>query len=673
MLCFVLLYGVLTFEKLTIFPCYFFCDEAINGVEAYGVLTGSHYSEPVGILWPKFFKGFGDYELALSVYLNVPFVKLFGLNEFAVRLTTAVISLIGVCAAYVWIHWIFKLRAGWLTFVVFAVSPLWFIHSRTGFHLILPVSFFLAFGTCYILAFSRHPLFVVPAAVFGAATFYCYTSARGWIIIALLLLLLVNFKRHLRYWKRTLIGSLLIIGLLGPYIHLHITHPDIAMKRLTTLRNYTGTTEQLLMQRIPALISNYINGLNPIYWYSWKKALQPGTPERHVIPQFPHLFFWTLPFMIIGLGVSFWQIRAFEYRTLLALLAAVPVPAALAQFNQLRAMPVGVLFLVFALIGMGWIYRLLKNFPRLRQALSIILFIVLGIYAVWFRNHVYQKAMYEYSDYGFYGVQMGAPEVFAWIQEYAPRDARILLSPQLFNAGDIFIPFYLRGTIAQNTQIFDAAQLCKTSTPAPERAFYIVPASFFEWPLLRDCPLIKEVVAEILDKRQKPLFHIVTIQKPPQFDAWLQQLQQERTILQTDSAVWQDRPIKVEHSRFDMGNVQALFDGALRTFARTDQVNPARCVIHLPEEMPLKKVKLTTSHVKTVKVAIKTSSSGQTVTPWNLTTTTMRYDATQWPYEEYIFEPPEFPQKVNTIEIAVTNTLTDQYGHVHIQEITWEK
>ncbi|MGH7897677.1 MAG: hypothetical protein ACREQQ_06975, partial [Candidatus Binatia bacterium] len=53
------LYVLLVFERLPAFPLYFFCDEAVEGVDAQAILeTGA---DVFGERLPIFFRGLGDY------------------------------------------------------------------------------------------------------------------------------------------------------------------------------------------------------------------------------------------------------------------------------------------------------------------------------------------------------------------------------------------------------------------------------------------------------------------------------------------------------------------------------------------------------------------------------------------------------------------------------------
>src|SRR3989337_3912399 len=66
-------------------------DEAAFGYNAYSILkTGK---DEYGAFLPLRFKSFEDYKLPLYTYLSVPFVALFGLNDFSTRALNIVIGI----------------------------------------------------------------------------------------------------------------------------------------------------------------------------------------------------------------------------------------------------------------------------------------------------------------------------------------------------------------------------------------------------------------------------------------------------------------------------------------------------------------------------------------------------------------------------------------------------
>ena len=79
-------------------PNGFFCDEASNAYDSYSILKT--LKDQHGVFLPFFTRSIDDYREALFVFLTIPFIKLFGLNEFAARFPSAVIGAITVVVLY---------------------------------------------------------------------------------------------------------------------------------------------------------------------------------------------------------------------------------------------------------------------------------------------------------------------------------------------------------------------------------------------------------------------------------------------------------------------------------------------------------------------------------------------------------------------------------------------
>jgi len=89
-------------------PAGFTPDEASFGYDAYSVLRTGR--DQWGNFLPLSFKSFGDYKLPLYGYLAVPFVAVFGLSEFAVRLPNVVVGSMAILVLYALVLEIFKAR-----------------------------------------------------------------------------------------------------------------------------------------------------------------------------------------------------------------------------------------------------------------------------------------------------------------------------------------------------------------------------------------------------------------------------------------------------------------------------------------------------------------------------------------------------------------------------------
>lgn len=660
-----LIYAVLILEKLAQFPIYFFCDEAMLGVDAAAILKTGLSSN--GERWPVFFRELGYYSHSISVYLNMPTVWLFGLNEFAVRLTTAMISFLGVIAVYALVRWVFRLPFAWLVFLVFAVSPLWFLHSRTGFEYIMAASFFLAFGLCYIFAFSNHHwVWVLPCALCGAATFYAHTTGRGWVGVTLALWFFLTAPECLRQWRRLLIGILMLFVLLAPYLYVQTANPEIAFTRLEGMKQYFHLTNLTVPQQIQHFWKNYSKGMHPAFWFTWAGTQNTGPMERHIIPPLSPLLKWTFPLACLGLGMLIIRFRRLESRVLLSMFLAAPSSASLIEFNIHRGITVGVFWLVFACIGAGQVFLWLQRWPRVRTFAILAIGFSLSGYAVWFRHYVYHTAPYKYRDYGFFGIQMGQPEVFTWIREHQAAYDHILLSPDLFNAGHIFIPFYLQGAAAQKTKLFDMNAIYRSLTPLPEKTAYIVPMAFLTALDSLESPIDYDIAGTILDKRGAPLFQILSpIRREAGFARWFEQMEMKRRVLQPHRVMRNKVEILVEFPQTDLGEMSAIFDGDPLSLTRTDQVNPAMLRIHLPPTT-ISRIRVALPHLNVQFSLQTTSTAGRQ--DWG-TSTIIKAERL---YNVHEFKQATPLEGVTLIELNIRVTDADQYGHVHVNEIDWE-
>ncbi|MDJ0745182.1 MAG: glycosyltransferase family 39 protein [Xenococcaceae cyanobacterium MO_167.B27] len=79
-------------------PNGFFCDEASNAYDSYSILNT--LKDQHGAFLPFFTRSIDDYREALFIYLGIPFIKLFGLNEFAARLPAAFTGILTVLVIY---------------------------------------------------------------------------------------------------------------------------------------------------------------------------------------------------------------------------------------------------------------------------------------------------------------------------------------------------------------------------------------------------------------------------------------------------------------------------------------------------------------------------------------------------------------------------------------------
>ena len=203
-------YALTRLWDLTRFPIYFFSDEAIQATLADDLLKHG-FRDHLGRFLPTYFLNAEKWNLSLSVYIHLVSVALFGKSEVVTRGTSAVISILSAVAVALTLKLIFKQRFWWTGTLVMALIPAWFLHSRTAFEMAMMVPFYACFLCLYLLYRYRSPRYLYPALVLGGMTFYSYAPRQGVMLLTGVLLFLSDLRYHLRNWRTTALGALLVL------------------------------------------------------------------------------------------------------------------------------------------------------------------------------------------------------------------------------------------------------------------------------------------------------------------------------------------------------------------------------------------------------------------------------------------------------------------------------
>ncbi len=168
-------------------------DEAALGYNAYSILTTAR--DEHGSFLPVIFKSFGDWKPGLYVYLTVPFVAIMGLNEWAVRLPSAISGILAIWLLYLVVLKLFKDKnMASISALVLALTP-WHIHfSRGAWEANVALTLILA-GIYYFLEFvegKRNKL--IFSVLFFALTFWTYQGAKLSTALVVLSLIACNLK-----------------------------------------------------------------------------------------------------------------------------------------------------------------------------------------------------------------------------------------------------------------------------------------------------------------------------------------------------------------------------------------------------------------------------------------------------------------------------------------------
>src|SRR3989344_1527548 len=223
LLIFILLLAiVLRFYKLGEVPPHLNWDEASNGYNAYSIIKTGR--DEYGNFMPLTFKAFGDYNLALSVYILVPSIAVFGLNEFAFRFPSALLGTLTVLLTYFLTKQLFKSGSSFIAHhssqknvalvaaFFLAISPWHLQFSRYDHEANFMISFAIIGFTIliYTLKKKKQALMLTTSAVFFGLALNSYQGSKIWIPLFILLVALFYLKELSKIWKKLLVPTVIL-------------------------------------------------------------------------------------------------------------------------------------------------------------------------------------------------------------------------------------------------------------------------------------------------------------------------------------------------------------------------------------------------------------------------------------------------------------------------------
>lgn len=291
-------------------------DEAFGAYEAYSLL---HYGmDDWGYRFPVYLNTWGSGMNALNTYLMIPFIAIFGLDTWVIRMPQFLVSCFTLYIAYKLLLKLFNQNAALTGLLILAVCPWHIMMSRWGLESNLAPGFLL-FGFYFFVLAAEQPKYFLLSALFYGLSLYCYATI--WPIVPLmiflqLLYLLWTKKLH---FNRYVVISIFIIALLALPLILfllvnygylgEIRTPFLSIPKLTKMRKgeiYFYNKRQNLQDLITMLLKQKDD------WY-WNAAPEFGLYYSK----------WMLVFGVIGFFyccktvlVSIWK-REYEGASLL--------------------------------------------------------------------------------------------------------------------------------------------------------------------------------------------------------------------------------------------------------------------------------------------------------------------------------------------------------------------
>jgi 4-amino-4-deoxy-L-arabinose transferase-like glycosyltransferase len=440
---------ILRAYRLDQIPSGFFADEASIGYNAYTILTKG--TDEYGTKYPLFFKAFGEYKSPIQTYSTVPMIKLFGLNEFSVRLTSALYGTLAVIALYLLTKEIFRRerKVGSLSALsafFLAISP-WHIHfSRVSLEGLMAFVFFTTLGLYFFLKAQRVPkLLLISLPLFGLGL-YSYFPARIFIPLFGISLFVLYFRFFLKNKKETLFSALLTLLLLAPFVQNALS--PVGFARWQQVSIFTNPpTDRTIPEHLTV---NYLRHFSPDFLFLKGDIDMPGQfITRHSVRGMGQLYLFQLPLIAAGLIFMF-KIHRKIFLILLLWLLIHPVGSMLTidKSPQATRSIIGVVpWQIFSAAGVVYLSQYFLNkkplaFLTYAGSSAVIIIAFLANYLV----H-YFTAYPNYSS-DFWGWQYGPRKIISYFSNHESEYDEQYMIPE-FNAPHIFFSFYAPNTCAK--------------------------------------------------------------------------------------------------------------------------------------------------------------------------------------------------------------------------------
>lgn len=366
-------------------------DEAALGYNAYSILKTGR--DEYGKFLPLILKSFGDYKPAFYVYLVTLSELFFGLNEFAIRLPSALLGSLGIFLIFLVVKELFsglKEReiVALLSSFILATSPWHYHFSHVAFEANILMTFLLLGIWLFLKADKENLRFFCFSAFSFGACFYIYQGAKMLVPLIILGLLVFFWKKVKRIPKETLIISFIIVVAMALPIYFSIfiggsgnrlkvmsifSYPQ-SNEDIIELAEEGGISPQSLEFKVfhgnfnyytRRILERYLNHFSPKFFFfegDW------GNP-RHRAPNVGVLNFLDALFLPLG-AYYLLTLKTKNKGLIWYLLLITPLPAAFSKdmIQAIRSFFMVIPFTIINALGMYFVWRKtvkMKSFLRI--------------------------------------------------------------------------------------------------------------------------------------------------------------------------------------------------------------------------------------------------------------------------------------------------------------------
>ena len=389
-------------------------DEISHGYNAYSLLkTGK---DQWGQSWPIFnFRAYGDYPTTLNLYLTIPFIYIFGLNAFAIRLPAAILSLLFALLIYFFARFIFNNRKlALITFIIACFSPWTFFPGRGVFQSNL-AQFFLLFGIYLFIIKSKYKFIWMLSALSLGLSMYSYHNTRliapliaGLLIYVYhphkikLIFFLITFTTialpsYFNLFSSSSLARNRWVGIINPN---SINLINEQRRLFTGLQIFNRTVNNKVIYFSKEFVSNIFIFLSPIpIFINGSQNYQFNLPNTSLI------FVYFLPFFYLGLFYCFKNISKNTLFILITFaISLIPAAITVGDYPTIRLTIATPFIYIFITYGLLTVSQKTKGLM-----LPLVLVITLLFFGNYWQN--YLKYNIDFTPSWQYGYSLAISEI----------------------------------------------------------------------------------------------------------------------------------------------------------------------------------------------------------------------------------------------------------------------
>lgn len=383
--------GFLRFYGIAKNPVSLSIDEVAFGYNAYSILRTSR--DEYGKFLPLSFKSTGDYKNPVPVYLMVPSIALFGLNEFGIRFPTALIATLSIPFFF----FLFRGITGSLLITLIAtlmltVSPWHIYYSRYVSDHLIAGSLVMMGVLCFLKMLKTGRLFwSVGCAVFFVLSMYTYYAERLFVPLFVLVLLFLNRENLRKRLKQIIVFIFICVIVAFPLILSIFYGPDMARAQLTWFGNDVEFVRNVAVKplaNIPVLgsdtlllfffgVRKYLNYFDPGFlFYSGLNMTSGGSYGLGV------LYIFEIPFLILGV-LAILKKRIVNKGLIVVWILIGLIPASLTNNEQHPGRTFIILPMLVLVSAIGFFEFLVLIKSNFNKRLQNIIFVVFSGFIIW--------------------------------------------------------------------------------------------------------------------------------------------------------------------------------------------------------------------------------------------------------------------------------------------------